>query len=100
VQHHASARSDADRQCIGNGVIDREKFKVEGPERVPGAGRHLCRDRGDAVLGEFAADQAEGQLGADQRAVIALAEQVGHRAAVILVGMGEDDRLDIAQPHG
>ena len=41
---------------------------------------------------------AEGQLGADQRDVLALAEQVGNPADVVLVGVGEDDGLDVAQP--
>ncbi len=98
VQDHSRAGPDADGQRIGNGVIDGEKFKVEGPERVPGAGRHLRGDRGDAVLGELAADEAEGQLRADQRDVLALPEQVGHRAYVILMRVREDDRLDVVQP--
>ena len=98
VQDHPGAGADTDRERIGDGVIDREKFKVKGPERIPGACCHLLGDWRDAVLSELATDEAKRQLRADQRDVLALAEEVRHPADVVLVRMREDDRLDLVQP--
>ena len=51
------------------------------------------------MLGEFGLDQCEGQPGADEDDVRLLTEQVGNGADVVLVRMGQDDRVDLVQPR-
>ena len=97
VQDHAGRRADGDRERVRDGVVHREKFKPEGTERLAGAGRRFHGGGREPVLGELASDQAEGQLRADQREVGALAEQVRDGADVVLVGVGEHHRLDLAE---
>src|SRR5699024_546500 len=53
--------------------------------------------RRDAVLLELRADEGQRQLGADQRDVRALLEQVRDTADVVLVAVGEDDALDVVE---
>ncbi len=98
VQHHPGRGGDGHRERVRDGVVDREELQVERAERLAPALRDLRRGRRDPVLGELAADQAQGQPGADQRDVVPLPQQVGHRADVILVRVGEDHRLDVVEP--
>ena len=69
-----------------------------GPNELRLALHHLDRDRVEAVLGQLALHQGQGQPGADQRDVLALPEQVRDRADVVLVRVREDDRLDLVEP--
>ena len=46
------------------------------------------------MLAQLGAQQRQGQLGADERDVAALAQQVRRRADVVLVAVGEDEGLD------
>ena len=98
VQHHAGRGPDGHRERVGDGVVDREELAVERAERAVAALDHLDRDRLEAVLGQLAPHQGQGQLGSGQRDVRALPEQVGHRADVVLVRVREDERLDLVQP--
>ena len=59
---------------------------------------HLDRDRVEAVLGQLAPHQGQGQPGAGQRDVRALPEQVGDRADVVLVRVREHERLNLVEP--
>ena len=52
------------------------------------------------MLLQLGLDQGEGQLGADQRDVGLEAQQVGHRADVVLVAVREHDRVDVVETVG
>ena len=97
VQHDAGRGLDGHRHRVGDRVVDREELKVEGPPRAGVALLHLDRLRGQPVLGELGLHQRQGQLGADQGDVGPLPEQVRHRADVVLVGVRQDQRLDLVQ---
>ncbi len=49
------------------------------------------------VLAQLAVEQRQGQLGADQRDVAALAQEVRRGADVVLVAVGEHQRLDVVE---
>jgi hypothetical protein len=49
------------------------------------------------VLLELGLDERQGQLGADDGDVTALAQEVWHATDVVLVAVREDDRLDLVQ---
>ncbi len=98
VQHDAGRGLDRHGERVGDRVVHREEFKVEGSERVLGSLLDLHYFRSQPVLGELGLHQGERQLGPDQGDVAALAEQVGHRADVVLVGVREDQRLDVVEP--
>jgi hypothetical protein len=51
------------------------------------------------VLAQLGVEQCQGQLGAHQRDVGALAQQVGDAADVVLVPVGEDDGDDVVKPR-
>jgi hypothetical protein len=61
-------------------------------------GPNLDGLRGEPVLGELGLDQRQGQPGPDERDVAALAQQVRHGPDVVLVGVRQDDGLDLVQP--
>ncbi len=94
VQNQAGRGADGDRERVRDRVVHREELEVEGADLLPCALGDLARDGGQAVLGELAAHQGQGQAGPDQRDVGAAAEQVGHGANVVLVGVGQHDRVD------
>ena len=52
------------------------------------------------MLLELGHDEGERELGADERDVGPQPQQVRHGADVVLVPVGEDDRLDRVQPVG
>jgi hypothetical protein len=56
------------------------------------------RVRRDAVFLEFRLDQRERQRRADERDVLPQLEQVGNRADVVLVAVGEDNSDDVIEP--
>ena len=97
VDHHAGGGADGDRQGVRDGVVDRDELAVERPDALAVALRHLEGVRADAVLLELGLDEGEGQLGADQRDVRLLAQEVGDGADVVLVAVGEDDALDVVE---
>ena len=86
------------REGVGDRVVDRDELAVERAEPLPVALAHAERVRLDAVLLELGLDQREGQRGADERDVGLEAQQVRHRADVVLVPVGEDDGLDVVEP--
>ena len=102
VQHHAGRGADGHGERVGNRVVDREELAVERAERAVAALHHLDGDRIEAVLGQLALHQGQGQPRAGQRDVRTLPEQVRDRADVVLVGVREDDRLHLgrAAPPG
>ncbi len=97
VQDHARRGADGHRHRVRDRVVDGEELAVERAERAALALHHLDGGRVQAVLGQLALDQGQGQLGAHQRDVLALPEQVGDRADVVLVRVREDERLDPVQ---
>ena len=52
----------------------------------------------EPVLAQLGGEQRQRELGADQRDVAALAQEVRHRADVVLVAVGEHQRLDLVEP--
>ena len=99
VQHHAGRRADGDGERVGDGVVDRDELQVEGAERDPVAlGHDRLHGVLQAVLAQLAVEQGQGQLRAHERDVGALAQQVGHRADVVLVAVGQHQRLDRVEP--
>jgi hypothetical protein len=99
VQHRAGAGADRHRQGVGDRVVDRHELQVERAERDPVALAHLVvHGLAEPVLAELAVQQREGQLGAHQRDVLTLPEEVGHRPDVVLVAVREHQRLDLAEP--
>ena len=99
MQHQAGAGADRDRERVGDRVVDRDELEVEGPERDPVAlGHDVLRGLLEPVLPQLGLEQRQGQLRADQRDVLALAQEVGHRADVVLVAVREHQRLDVVEP--
>ena len=70
-----------------------------GPRVEPVARLHLVVDRlPEPVLAELGVEEGEGQLGADERDVAALAQEVRRGADVVLVAVGQHERLDLVEP--
>ena len=69
-----------------------------GPNRSRCPSVTSTGDRRDPVLLELRRDERQRQLRAHHGDVGALAQQVGHAADVVLVPVGQDDRLDLVQP--
>ena len=99
VQHQPGAGADRDRQRVGDRVVDRDELEVEGAERDPVAlGDDVLRGLLEPVLLQLRAEQRQRQLRADEGDVLPLAEEVRRRADVVLVAVGEDERLDVVEP--
>ncbi len=98
VQHHAGRGPDGDGQGVGDGVVHRDELEVERAEGQPVALLHLVvHGLLEAVLAELGVEEGQGELGPDERDVLALAEEVRRGADVVLVAVGEDQRLDLVQ---
>ena len=95
VQYRAGRRLDRDGQRVRDGVVDREELPLERAELLRLSLGDRQRVRLDAALGQLRLDQSEGELRADQRDVGLVRQQVGHGADVVLVAVGEHDRLDV-----
>ena len=99
VQHGARTGADEHGQGVGDRVVDGDEFQVEGPELV---GFVLAHHAGDglaqAVLLELRLHQRQGQRRAEDGDVLAALEQVGHRADVVFVTVGEDQADDVVHP--
>ncbi len=52
----------------------------------------------EPVLAQLAAEEGQGQLGADQREVPTLAQEKRHGPDVVLVAVGQDHRLHLVEP--
>ena len=87
-----------DRERVGDRVVHGDELALEPAERRGLPLAHLARDGLDAVLLELRLDERERQLGADERDVLAQAQQVRHGTDVVLVAVREDDRLDVVEP--
>ncbi len=104
VQHDALRRVDGDRMGVGHGMGDRDELDVERPDgdRLAVADRVEVGALGQARLVDPVPGEAEGERRPvdRQRAVaevadtVAVAEQVLDGADVVLVAVGEDERLD------
>ena len=94
-----AGRADGHREGVGDRVVDGHELEVERAEADPVTLRD-DRLRGvlQPVLAELGAEQGQGELGADQRDVGALAQQVGNRADVVLVTVGQHQRVDGIEP--
>ncbi len=69
----------------------------KGPNVRRSPSRDLDGERGDAVLRELGLEEGQGEARADDRDVGPLAQQVGHAADVVLVAVGEHDRVDLVE---
>ena len=99
VQHGAGAGADRDREGVGDGVVDGDELELERPERQPVTLLDDVVDRLlEPVLAELGVEQREGQLGADERDVPALAQEVRRGADVVLVTVGQHETLDGVEP--
>ena len=101
VQHGLPAGADRDRQRVRDGVVDR--VELAGPRRrrsirspsTTCAGRALIR-----CWSSLAATSARVSREPIDGMSRPLAQQVGQRADVVLVAVGEHDRVDVVQPVG
>ena len=98
VQHDAGRRLDGDRERVRDRVVDREELALERAEPLGGAFLDRQRVRRDPPLGQLRLDERERELRADERDVRLVGQQVGHRADVVLVPVGEHDRLYVVEP--
>jgi hypothetical protein len=79
-------------------VVDGEELDLERPEPLALPLTHRERIGLDPPLDQFRLDQSKRELRADQRDVGLVGEQVGHRADVVFVTVGEHDRLHVVEP--
>ena len=98
VQHQPGRRADRDGEAVRDRVVDGDELAVERAEPLASPSADLDGLRRDPVLLELGLDERQGQLGADHGDVGALAQQVGHAADVVLVPVGQHDRVDLVQP--
>ena len=95
VEHQPGARADRDRERVRDRVVDRHELEPERAEVELVARFDLVVDRLlEPVFPGLGVEQRQGELGADERDVAALAEEVRRRSDVVLVTMGEHQRLD------
>src|SRR5699024_269502 len=97
VQHGAARGTDPHGQRVVDGVVDREELQVEGAEALPLSFFDLDRGRLDAVLAQLGGQERQCEPGTDERDVGALTQQERHTTDVVLVPMGEHDRLDVVE---
>ena len=90
--------ADGDRERVGNRMVDGEELAVERAEAGPALLDDLEHLGLHPVLGELRAQQRQGEAAADHQQIGTLAQQERHRADVVLVGVGEHDGLDVAEP--
>ena len=79
-------------------MVDREELALERADPLGLPFRDGQRVRRDPALGQLRLDQRQRELGADQRDVGLVGQQVGHRADVVLVAVGQHDRLHVVEP--
>ena len=97
VQHASGRGGDGHCEGVGDRVVHGHELDLERAARDDLLLLDLHGLRHDAVLAQLGLQQGEGEPGAHDRDVGALAQQVGHRPDVVLVRVGEDDRLDVVE---
>ena len=87
---------DGEGHRVGDGVVhmDGVDGKAAQLELAPGGDLHQLGAAQQAVLFQLVLDEADGEPGGIHRQVHLL-EQVGQRADVVLVAVGDDDALDL-----
>jgi hypothetical protein len=98
VQDDAGLGLDGDREGVGDRVVDREELEAERAVLLDLLLPDRAQDGLDPVLAQLGLEQRQGEGAADDRDVGALAQQVGHRAEVVLVAVRDDDGLDVVEP--
>jgi len=99
VQDGARLRPDHHRQRVGDGVVDRQELQVELADRDPIALADDPQvDIAQAVLTQLLAHQRQGEPGAEDGKVAATPQQVRDGADVVLVAMGQHQRLRLVEP--
>ena len=97
VQDDAGAGADGDRERVRDRVVDREELQLERPQPLGLPLPDGQAERLDAPLGQLRLDQGEGELRPDDRNVVLVGEQVRHGPDVVLVPVGQHERLDVAE---
>ena len=98
VQDGARSGVDRDRQGVRDGVVDREVLALEDPVGAALPLGDLHEHRLDAVLATLGGDQRAGEFRTDDRDVGAQFQQERDGADVVLVRVGEHQRLDVLEP--
>ncbi len=98
VQNRSGAGVYGDRQRVGDGVVDGEVFAFEHAVGALAPLGHLDEHRLEPVFAALGGDQGQGEFRTDDRDVGPQLEQVGNAADVVLVRVGEHQRLDVVEP--
>ena len=96
LEHDARRALDGEGHRVGDGVVHMDGLdgKAAQLELAPGGDLHQLGAAQQAVLLQLVLDEADGEPGGVDRQVHLL-EQVGQRADVVLVAVGDDDALDL-----
>src|SRR6478735_6908260 len=97
VQQRAGLGAHEDGESVWDGVVDGHELEVEDAEPLALALPDRHGVRADAVLLELGLDESQRERRADDRDVALELEQVGDGADVVLVAVGEHDRLDVVE---
>ena len=99
VQDGARRRADG-RRASASGIewLTAKNSHSNGPKLALPSSMTSSISRLHPVLGELGPQQRQGEAAADHEQVRTLAQQERHRADVVLVRVGEDDGLDVAEP--
>ena len=98
VQHGAGRRPDRDRERVRDRVVDREELQVEAADGATLAFGDLDELRVESMLAALGLDQGQGEPGSVHRQVTAQPQQERQRADVVLVTVGDHDRVDVGDP--
>ena len=98
VQHQPGGGADGDGQPVGDRVVDGDELAVERAERARGRPRATSTVFGVMRCSlSLASMKASVSLEPTTGMSGALAQQVGHAADVVLVAVGEHDRVDLVE---
>ena len=101
VQHGAAGGPHKDRHRVRDRVVDRDEFQIKGAEADPFTiGDRPQRHPTQPMFAELLVEKTQGQPAPEYRDVATLPQQVWHGADVVLMAMGQDQRLDIVEPVG
>ena len=101
VQDRAGRRRIATASASGMEWLTATNSSPNAPDAQPlPVGDHLASVLRIRCSRIFSPEQGQGQFRSDQRDVGALPQQVGHRADVVLVAVGEHQAHDVVQPVG
>ena len=98
MQNRPRAGVDRDGQRVRDGVVDGEVLALEHAVAAALALFDLDEHRFDAVLAAFGGDQRQGEPRADHRDVGPQPQQERDCPDVVLVGVGQHQRLDVVEP--